>query len=102
MQQLFSENQILLTIIFLALIAWTFPWKAVALWKAARNGHLAWFIILMIFNTLAILEIIYIFIFSKKKENPSLKKINVSQNVNPASPANFGNNNNTQGRRLIN
>ena len=53
--------------IMLLLIAWTLPWKGVALWKAARNGAKVWFIILLIVNTLAILEILYIFVFSKKK-----------------------------------
>jgi hypothetical protein len=48
-------------------LAWTLPWKAVALWKAARNRQLVWFIVLFLVNTLAILEIIYIFAFSKKK-----------------------------------
>jgi hypothetical protein len=43
------------------------PWKGVALWRAAGNKQLVWFICLLIFNTLAILEIIYIFGFSKKK-----------------------------------
>jgi hypothetical protein len=53
---------------FLLLVAlWVTPWKGVALWRAARNKQLAWFICLLIFNTLAILEIIYIFGFSKKK-----------------------------------
>ena len=49
------------------LVAWTVPWKGVALWRAARNGQLVWFIVLLVVNTLAILEIIYIFGFSKKK-----------------------------------
>jgi hypothetical protein len=49
------------------LIIWTIPWKGVALWKAARNHHTVWFIVLLVVNTLAILEIIYIFAFSKKK-----------------------------------
>jgi len=53
-------------ILFL-ILAWTIPWKGVALWKAARNSHKGWFIALLILNTLAILEIIYIFYFSKKK-----------------------------------
>ncbi len=53
-------------VIFL-LALWTIPWKGVALWRAAGNKHLAWFICILIFNTLAILEIIYIFGFSKKK-----------------------------------
>lgn len=53
--------------IILLLILWVLPWKAVALWKAVKNGHRGWFIALLLLNTLAILEIIYIFIFSKKK-----------------------------------
>lgn len=46
---------------------WEMVWKGIALWRAARNGHLAWFICILIFNTLGILPIIYIFAFSKKK-----------------------------------
>lgn len=53
--------------LILLAVAWTLPWKGVALWKAARNGHQRWFIFLLILNTLAILEILYIFVFSKKK-----------------------------------
>lgn len=47
---------------------WTLPWKGVALWRAARNGHQGWFVAILLLNTLAILEIIYIFGFSKKKK----------------------------------
>ena len=53
--------------VFFLLILWTLPWKGVALWKAAGNKHLGWFIAIFLLNTLAILEIIYIFGFSKKK-----------------------------------
>ena len=56
-----------LPILILAAVVWTIPWKGVALWKSARNGQLAWFIVMLILNTIAILEIIYIFGFSKKK-----------------------------------
>ncbi len=56
-------------IIFMAiLIIWTIPWKGVALWKSARNSHKWWFIAMLLVNSLAILEIIYIFGFSKNKE----------------------------------
>jgi hypothetical protein len=51
----------------LLILAWTLPWKGVALWKAAKNGHKIWFVVLLVLNTLAILEILYIFYFSKKK-----------------------------------
>ncbi len=47
---------------------WTLLWKGVALWKAARLGEKWWFIALLIVNTLGLLEILYIFVFSKKKE----------------------------------
>jgi len=48
-------------------VVWTMAWKGVALWRAGRNAHLVWFIVLFIVNTLGILEIIYIFAFSRKK-----------------------------------
>jgi hypothetical protein len=46
---------------------WEGVWKGIALWRAARNSHLAWFICIIIFNTVGILPIIYILGFSKKK-----------------------------------
>jgi len=57
--------------IILLLVLWTIPWKGVALWKAARLRDKWWFIAILIINTLAVLEILYIFIFSKRK---TLKK----------------------------
>jgi len=54
-------------VIFLVLL-WTLPWKGIALWRAAGNKHIWWFVAIFLVNTLAILEIIYIFGFSKKKE----------------------------------
>lgn len=55
-------------IVILALVAagWALPWKAVALWRAARQGDKVWFVALLLVNTLALLEILYIFIFSKR------------------------------------
>ncbi|HLN18544.1 MAG TPA: DUF5652 family protein [Patescibacteria group bacterium] len=55
-------------IIIIAIAIWTIPWKGVALWKAARAGQKAWFIVMLLVNTVAILEILYIFFFSKKGE----------------------------------
>ena len=57
-------------LIVLAVI-WSLPWKGVALWRAAGNKQLAWFLALLLVNTLGILEIIYIFGFSKKKAPPA-------------------------------
>lgn len=53
--------------IFVLLALWSLPWKGVALWKAARSGSKPWFVVLLIVNTLGILEAIYIFAVSKKE-----------------------------------
>lgn len=51
-----------------AIIAWTLPWKGIALWKAARSDRKIWFLILFILNTLAILDIIFIVFFDEEKK----------------------------------
>jgi hypothetical protein len=61
--QILVQNQWIALLILL----WTLPWKGVALWKAAKNNHQWWFIAIFLLNTLAILEILYIFVFGKKK-----------------------------------
>ncbi|EKE25059.1 MAG: hypothetical protein ACD_5C00309G0001 [uncultured bacterium] len=60
--------------IILIILIWTLPWKAAALWKAARRGHLGWFFTIILFNTLAILDILYIFFFSKPSEKENNEK----------------------------
>lgn len=54
--------------IIAVLMLWVLPWKGYALWLSARNTHKWWFIILLLVNTLAILDIIYIFAIGRKKE----------------------------------
>ncbi len=49
------------------LIAWSIFWKVLALWHAARNNQLAWYIWLVIINTAGILEITYLLFFRKRK-----------------------------------
>lgn len=56
-------------LLFVVLALWSIVWKGLALWKAARNNQTAWYVVMLVVNTLGILEIIYIFFFSKKKEN---------------------------------
>lgn len=53
--------------LMILLLLWTLPWKGYALWIAARKGSSYWFIALLLLNTLAILDILYIFVFSKPK-----------------------------------
>lgn len=76
MLQFIFENQWIILIMAL----WIIPWKGVALWKAARNNHKRWFIALLIVNTLAILEILYIFVFSKKRSQETALEQNRQRN----------------------
>jgi len=64
----FFPNVAVMWLVASLAVAWSMAWKGVALWRAGRNAHLVWFIVLFIVNTLGILPIIYIFAFSKKKE----------------------------------
>lgn len=54
--------------IFYVIIIWSIIWKGVALWHAARNKQLAWFVVLLIVNTIGLLEIIYLIFFRKDKK----------------------------------
>jgi len=70
MEEFLIENQWIIWVIIL----WTLPWKGIALWKAAKNNHKWWFLGLLLFNTLAILEILYIFVFSRRKAKEKNEK----------------------------
>ncbi|TEB13949.1 hypothetical protein Psfp_03299 [Pelotomaculum sp. FP] len=52
--------------LFYLVIAWAVIWKGIALWHAVRNRQLAWYIALLIVNTIGILEIVYLIFFRKK------------------------------------
>jgi hypothetical protein len=61
-------HNVAIIIIAVIIAVWSMVWKGIALWKAGNNKQLAWYICMFIFNTAGILEIIYIFAFSRKKE----------------------------------
>ena len=56
------------TVVVLAAL-WTLPWKGWALWRAAERKQLTWFVVFLLVNTLGLLEIAYIFWFSKLGKN---------------------------------
>ncbi len=56
------------------LLIWSTAWKLVALWKSAQNKHLIWFIVIALVNTIGILPILYIFVFSKMGKSQKKKK----------------------------
>lgn len=61
------ESLILNPYIIALILVWVLPWKGVALWKAARSHQKGWFIVLLVINTMAILDIIYIFFIANKQ-----------------------------------
>lgn len=63
----FSNGWVLFALI--AFLIWTFFWKGPALWKSARRGDSAWFVALLLLNTAGILEVLYLFVFSRKKND---------------------------------
>jgi methionyl-tRNA synthetase len=55
-------------LVIFVLVLWSIVWKGLALWKAAREGSKVWFVVLLVVNTVGILEILYLYVFSKKSE----------------------------------
>lgn len=67
-----NQVRILLNVIntnpYLAIpfMVWTIVWKGLALWKAAGKKDKIWFAVLLVLNTLGLVEILYYFFLSKK------------------------------------
>jgi len=62
--------------LFVIATIWSLVWKGLALWKSAKLNSPIWFILILVFNTMGILEILYIFLFSKIKleKKPTKRK----------------------------
>jgi len=55
------------------IVIWSLFWKGLALWHSARNKQPWWFAVLLLVNTMGILEIIYLFVIAKRKPNNLFK-----------------------------
>lgn len=55
--------------IFFLIVLWVTFWKGLALWKSAQNKQRNWFITILVLNgaTAGLLEIAYLFYFSRDK-----------------------------------
>lgn len=56
--------------LILVLAIWDAVWRLIASWRAARSGHLIWFICLNVFGTIGILPIVYL-LLSRREKAPS-------------------------------
>ena len=51
--------------VYIIFLTWSLVWKGMALWNSATKRHLVWFMILLVVNTLGILEILYMFYLNR-------------------------------------
>lgn len=67
MEELGKQFELVLQnpVIFTLFIIWLMVWKGLSLWQSANRKQLVWFILLLIFNTLGILEILYLLYLHK-------------------------------------
>lgn len=73
MQNFLTQNAaIILPIVYI----WSIVWKGLALWKAARKDAKVFFVIILLFNTVGLFEILYFFVLSKVDFDKSKAKVN--------------------------
>ncbi len=63
------------SILMIPIAIWSLFWMALGLWKAAKNGSKVWFIVLLLVHTMGILDILYIFVFSKMNKSKAVKVV---------------------------
>lgn len=83
--ELFNFSAVLTYIILI----WSIPWKIVAMWKAGQNRSKIWFVALMLLNTAGILEILYIFIFGRKKSAKTVEPVHEPSKHDDSGMINF-------------
>lgn len=45
---------------------WSLIWKGLALWQSSRHNRPWWFVVILLANTLGVLELIYLFLVEEK------------------------------------
>ncbi len=59
----------LTTVLFVVLVIWSFLWKGFALWHGAKLNEKYWFVAILLLNTVGVLEIAYLFYFSRQRQD---------------------------------
>lgn len=62
---------------FSLVMVWSLIWKGFALYRAGSNRSPGWFVVLMFVNTLGILEILYLSIFSRRRKREMNERLNL-------------------------
>lgn len=62
------------TWLLIVVMVWSLIWKGMALWKSARNGQKVWYVVLLLVNTIGILEILYLLVWQRDMEKKAVRK----------------------------
>lgn len=54
--------------VIVAVVLWSLAWKGFALWRSARAGQTVWYIVLLVVNTVGLLEITYLLFFAPRPQ----------------------------------
>jgi hypothetical protein len=65
---------IFLIVVLGIIVIWDSIWKLNGMWKAAKKGSVVWFIVLAIINSVGILPILYVYIFSEMNSKDKKKR----------------------------
>ncbi|HKV44260.1 MAG TPA: DUF5652 family protein [bacterium] len=71
------------------IVVWTLVWKGLALWRAARAGQTGWFVVLLLVNTLGLLEIVYL-LFVAERAAPPISTGSPFRGPGPSSESSTG------------
>ena len=55
-----------LFVLLIVLVIWDTIWKGIGLWKSGRHNQMAWFVCILIINSVGILPIVYLLFFQPK------------------------------------
>jgi len=63
----FNLNEIINNpVLFAIFLLWSLVWKGIALWHAAGNKQKVWYILILVLNTIGLLEITYLILLRIK------------------------------------
>lgn len=55
-------------VVIAVLAVWDLIWRGIALWEAGLRRQKAWFVVLLVINSVGILPIIYLFFGGRKQK----------------------------------
>lgn len=73
-EPLYGVKLLIVSLAVALLFIWIIVLKGLALWRSAKNNSPVWFVVLLIVNTLGILELIYLGTH-KEPKNPGLEQV---------------------------